>query len=224
MLERNQVFGLWRHDLTNLLNWILAKQKVVNYFFTKLFIFFLSLNFLCYWLGMILIFPSYVFGYPFYHYSKISLPVGFMGALFDSLSFYITLWIIRHALATKSSLSYMTHLFLDFIIAILATFWVLFVFVISGWLINQIEGKSYSQREDGGMYVVKKNDETQSEQFQKRGEIYRTRVEEAMRNPAQNWRNILFGVIMGLSAMLPTSVHVMMFFKHLLRIKKTPVG
>jgi hypothetical protein len=173
---------------------------------------------------MTFLFPSQTFGLSFFHYFKISLSVGVMGALFDSLSFYVTLWIIQHALITSSSLSYILHLSLDFIIAILATFWVLFVFVISGWIVNQLEGKSYSHREDGSIYVVQSDDVEQGKQLKKRSGLYRARVEEAMQNPLRNWRNILFGTIMGLSAMLPTSIHLLMFFRHLFGFRKPLVS
>lgn len=224
MESLTKTFQDWRNDLTELLRWIQHRQKELRFFFLKLYGFFFLLNFGCYWLGMVLIFPRHVFGPPFLHYFKISLPVGVMGALFDSLSFYVTLWIIQHALNTSSKLSYTLHLCLDFIIAILATFWVLFVFVISGWIVNQLEGKSYSHREDGSIYVVESKQVEQGEQFKKRSNLYRARVEEAMEKPLRNWRNILFGIIMGLSAMLPTSIHMLMFFRHLFGFKKPLVS
>lgn len=217
-------FHDWREDLSKLLTWVKLKNKTISHFFLKLYAFFFLLNFGCYWLGMVFIFPTHVFGSPFLHYFKISLPVGVMGALFDSLSFYVTLWIIQHALNSRSSASYIFHLFLDFIIAILATFWVLFVFVISGWIVNQLEGRSYEHRDDGSIYVVESSDIQQKEQFEKRSNLYRARVEEAMQKPLKNWRNILFGIIMGLSAMLPTSVHLLMFFRHLFGFKKPLVS
>ena len=73
------------------------------------------------------------------HYIKLQIPVGLLGALFDSLSFFVTIWIIRRALASTKSIEYMFHLSLDFIIAILATLWVLFVFFFR-WLADQSLG------------------------------------------------------------------------------------
>ena len=215
MNQANLIFDSWKEELSQLLQYIRIKQSSLNYFYPKLFLFFFLLNFGCYWLGMILIFPGHVFGYPFFHYAKISFPVGFMGALFDSLSFYITLLIITQAIKAKAISHYIFHLSLDFLIAIIATFWVLFVFVVSGWLINKMEGKSYKTNSDGSIYVVKEKSQDDI-QLKKRSEIYRARVEEAMQNPAKNWRNIFFGIIMGLSAMLPTCIHLSMFFKQLL--------
>ena len=38
-------------------------------------------------------------------------------------------------------------------------------------------------------------------------------VNNALKNPSQNIQNIYFGLIMGISAMLPTMVHFIMFLK-----------
>ncbi|MAF49052.1 MAG: hypothetical protein QF393_20905 [Rhodospirillales bacterium] len=84
----------------------------------------------------------------------------------------------------------MGYLSVDLIIAVVATFWVLFVFVVSGWIVN----------------LILANPET----FEARTVLYENRFLGALTDPfgARNARNIYFGVIMGVSALLPTLFHV----------------
>ena len=72
---------------------------------------------MCYWLAMITAFPDLAFGPSFKFYFKVQFPVGILGALFDSLSFFITLKIIRKALRSNK----------------------LAVFSFSGWIISLTE-------------------------------------------------------------------------------------
>ena len=73
------------------------------------------------------------------HYIKLQIPVGLLGALFDSLSFFNHLDYSGLLCQQNPHLEYVFHLSLDFIIAILATLWVLFVFSFGGWLISLLE-------------------------------------------------------------------------------------
>ena len=43
-------------------------------------------------------------------------------------------------------------------------------------------------------------------------------VNDAIRNPSKNIQNIYFGLIMGISAMIPTIVHFIMFLKSLFNV------
>jgi hypothetical protein len=142
-------------------------------------------------------FPELTRGSAGHHYFKVQFPVGFLGALFDSLSFFVTIFIIRRAIHTKKNLEYVTHLSLDLVIAILATFWVLFVFSFSGWIVHLWD--SIQQDLSG------------------RNEDYRRMLVDALERPADNKRNIYFGLIMGVSAMLPSCGHVFMFLRSFLR-------
>ncbi len=81
-------------------------------------------------------FPELTHGISGVYYFKVQFPVVILGALFDSLSFFVTLLIIRRALHASKNLEYITHLSLDLVIAILAIFWVLFVFSFSGWIVH----------------------------------------------------------------------------------------
>jgi hypothetical protein len=144
-------------------------------------------------------FPSLLHGNAVYHYFKLQFPVGLLGALFDSLSFFVTVFIIRRALRSQSSAEYVAHLSLDLVIAILATFWVLFVFSFSGWLVSLAEAKP--------------------ELLADRNRQYENMLSEAIINPAGNLRNIYFGLIMGVSASLPTCLHLYLFFQSWVRSK-----
>ena len=90
----------------------------------------------------------------------------------------------------------MFHLSLDFIIAILATLWVLFVFSFGGWLISLWEQVP--------------------EELGQRGSKYTQRAVQAIQDPTgrENLKNVYFGIIMGLSAALPSCLHLTLFLVH----------
>ena len=90
---------------------------------------------------------------------------------------------------------YISHLSIDMLIAIVATFWVLFVFSISGWLVSFIPIKSEIERHESLEY---------------RNKAYADRAVAAIKNPTgkEEMRNIYFGMIMGFSAIIPTCVHI----------------
>ena len=87
-------------------------------------------------------------------------------------------------------------------IAVLATFWVLFVFSFSGWLIHILDTSHYARP------------------LAARNAAYESMLVDAVRNPTDNIRNIYFGLIMGVSAMLPTCAHMGMFVKAFLQTAK----
>jgi len=116
----------------------------------------------------------------------------------------VTIFIIRRALKTRTALEYIAHLSFDLIIAILATFWVLFVFSFSGWLISLVESKP--------------------EILSKRNEHYEHLLIDAIMYPTDNIRNIYFGIIMGISASLPTCTHVVMFIYAIFKNKRKKQG
>ena len=187
------VVATWKDSLRHLLQYYEKKRGWLVAFYPKLFLFFVVVNMLCYWLAMFTAFPELMHGAAGAHYLKVSLPVGVLGALFDSLSFFVTVYIIRRALVSRSGGEYVAHLSVDLIIAVLATFWVVFVFSISGWLINIVEARH--------------------QVFADRQERYAGMLADAVARPTDNLRNIYFGVVMGISAGLPTFLHVSLFFR-----------
>ena len=162
-------------------------------FHPLLFIFFIILNVSCYWWAIYTAFPHYMLTHEASHYVKLQIPVGFLGALFDSLSFFVTIWIIKRALVSQKTYEYIFHLSLDLVIALFATMWVLFVFTVGGWIISLWENapEVLSLRERNIQTV-------QYRQF---------KIQQV-----ENIKNIYFGIIMGVSAALPTSLHIFMFF------------
>ena len=130
------VIKIWRDSLHKVLDIYERKRGSIAVFFPLLFLFFVILNIACYWWAIYTAFPFYMQTHEASHYVKLQIPVGILGALFDSLSFFITIWIIRRALASSKTSEYIFHLSLDFFIAILATLWVFVVFSFGGWLIS----------------------------------------------------------------------------------------
>ena len=201
----NQIISYWRKDLQRVLFFYESKRSHGDSFFLYLSIFFVFLNITCYCFAMVTAFLSLVFGKTFGYYFKVQFPVGILGALFDSLSFFVTIFIVRRALLTVSTKIYIAHLSIDLVIAVLATFWVILVFIISGWTVSFIETLGQSEE------LIKTYDHETN--INKRTNKYVTTVNDAIKNPAKNIQNIYFGLIMGISAMIPTMIHFMMFLK-----------
>ena len=201
----NQIISYWRKDLNRALLFYESKRSHGDSFFLYLFIFFVFLNITCYWFAMVTAFPSLVFGKTFGYYFKVQFPVGILGALFDSLSFFVTIFIVRRALLTVSTKIYIAHLSIDLVIAVLATFWVILVFIVSGWTVSFFE--TLGQPEE----LIQKYDHETN--INNRTSKYVATVNDALKSPSKNIQNIYFGLIMGISAMLPTMIHFIMFLK-----------
>ncbi len=199
---------IWRLDLNRLILYYKNKKSQVEHYFIYLFLFFVILNISCYWFAMITAFPNLVFGSTFGYYFKIQFPVGILGALFDSLSFFITIYIIQKALKTTNDKVYIAHLSIDVLIAILATFWVILVFIVSGWIVSFFETLHQP------IELIEQYDHETD--LLERTNQYANTVNDAVKNPTRNLQNIYFGIIMGLSAMIPTSIHFSMFCKAVL--------
>jgi len=203
----NEIITLWRDALHQVLDIYERRRGSVKIFFPILFGFFIFLNIACYWWAIYTAFPYYMMTHEADHYVKLQIPVGILGALFDSLSFFVTIWIIRRALASTKTSEYVFHLSLDLVIAVIATFWVLFVFTFGGWMISLWE--------------------TAPELLAERGTKYTNRAIQAIQDPTgrENAKNIYFGLIMGVSAALPTCMHLGLFFysviKKIIPKKKT---
>ena len=190
---------LWRDTLHQVLDLYERKRGSLKFFFPVLFGFFIVLNIACYWWAIYTAFPYYMMTHEATHYIKLQIPVGILGALFDSLSFFVTIWIIQRALASTKTSEYVFHLSLDLLIALIATFWLLFVFTFGGWMISLWE--------------------TAPEQLAERGTKYTNRAIQAIQDPTgrENAKNIYFGVIMGVSAALPTCLHLALFLSSVFR-------
>lgn len=192
MRERNTspVVALWRSRLAALLATLERKRVNTRFFYAKVFGFFVALNLSCYWVAMVTAFPEVTFGPERVHYFWVQFPVGILGAFFDSLSLFVTVYMVRGALRASSSTSYFAHLSVDLGIAALATLWVLFVFSMSGWLVGALGAAPESLLARNG--------------------AYQDRLLRALQDPMgrEEIRNIYFGVLMGLSAMLPTLTHL----------------
>ena len=194
--NKQPIVAIWRHSLAKLLRFYDAKRGKLRRFFPKLFLFFVALNIACYWMAILTAYPHEIRSEPM-HYFLLQFFVGFLGAVFDSASFFVTIWIARRALETTSTTSYVLHLSIDFIIAILATGWILLVFTVSGWVVSYLH--------------------FQPESLAARADVYEQRLVAALRNPIANWRNIYFGIIIGISAMLPTFTHITLSLNAVLR-------
>ncbi len=196
----NTTIAEWKNSLRVLLEYYEAKRGRLYIFYPMLFLLFVLINIACYWWAMYTAFPELTRGTAGEHYFRVQFPVGFLGALFDSLSFFVTIFIIRHAIHAERDVQYITHLSLDLLIAILATFWVVFVFSFSGWIVQFWEPVQHVHQD-----LVNRNEE------------YTEMLVDSLERPTDNKRNIYFGLIMGVSAILPTCCHISMFLMSLYR-------
>ena len=190
------IIGNWRNSLEILMWRYDAYRPKQKYFAARLFLFFIALNVLCYWLGILTAFPYLMIEKP-YEYLLLQIPVGILGASFDSVSFFITILIARNAINSKQTWKFVLHLSLDLIIAFLATMWVVLVFIFSGWALSFFLGSP--------------------EVLDERSGIYQDRLLQALINPLDNLKNIYFGAIMGISAGLPSFMHMYMFLHSVAR-------
>ena len=184
---------IWRRSLAKLLHFYDRKRGPLLSFFPKLFICFMLINITCFWIAILTAYPEEFSGPERVEYLLMQFPVGFLGAVFDSLSFFITVWIARRALKTTSLPSYIAHLSIDILIAIAATGWVLMVFSVSGWLVGTL-----LQSSDAAASIAQSSAK------------YESRAVQAVKDPLgrDNIKNIYFGVMMGFSAMIPTLTHL----------------
>jgi hypothetical protein len=204
-------FGLWKKDLGQILNKFQAWRHNTKFYFLKVFIFFAFINDIAYWFAIATAYPEIFSGKDYDHYVKVQAPVAFLGALFDSLSLYITVLVVRQALISQSNISYIIHLSIDLLIAIAATFWVLFVFSISGWIVSFMPTtQEYVFIKEDNVVINKNRVKAKPESLKARNKVYEERVTKAIANPTgkEELRNIYFGIVMGMSAVIPTCVHI----------------
>ena len=193
------VFLHWRNSLLHTLTWFENLRTSTRNLYLKAFAVFVVLNLSCYWWALLTTYPDRVFGAKAEEYILMGFPVALFGAVFDVLSLFVTLFIIKQALSSRSNSAYVCYLSIDLFIAIAASLWVLFVFMISGWVVS---------------YIL-----ASPETILSRVWLYEDRVESAIFNPfnPDNLRNIYFGVIMGASALLPTLLHLYLACRSFLR-------
>ena len=184
------LFFFWRSSLKRFLTWFENVQASSRYFYAKIFVGFVIVNLGCFWWALLTAYPGHLLSAKAQEHILIGFPVSFLGAIFDSLSLLVTLLMIRRALTSNSNLVYLGFLSIDILIAILATFWVLFAFVVSGWLVS---------------FVL-----AIPETMNSRTTLYQGRLADLFSDPfgADNLRNVYSGVIMGASALLPTLFHL----------------
>ena len=127
---------IWKKNLIDALSIFLKLSQEMNYFRLKIVLFFILINILFYWIAMFIAFPELILGSSWLEYLLLQFPVGLLGGFFDSLSLIVTIYMVKRAIASNSNLMYLAHLSIDLVIAFLATMWILFVFIVSGWLIG----------------------------------------------------------------------------------------
>jgi hypothetical protein len=189
-LEVNRFFPIWRASLQHFVVWFQALRGRTRWFPLKTFVFFVVVNLAFFWWALLTAYPHLLFGPKAQEYALMGFPVSFLGAIFDCISLAATLYIVGRALQAESDHRFLAYLSFDLVIAVLAGLWVLFAFVVSGWLVN----------------VILSLPETMAD----RGHLYQERIDSLMSHPFRrnNIRNLYFGVIMGASALFPTLFHL----------------
>ena len=209
-------FTRWKTLLSSALGRYESYRDQKRFLFLRLFVFFLVVNISCYWLGISTAFPHLV-ETKLFHMFKIQWPVALLGALFDSVSFFLTIWLIRKAIKATTFLSYLGVLSIDLIIASVATAWVLFVFLISSWMINTFFPTEIPAHEISPPAVLVETPAPAI--WQERKGMYERVVIAALKDPLENWHNIYFGLVMGLSTLIPTFFHLILAFLALIKTR-----
>ncbi len=206
MGSSSRIITLWRGSLLGILTRFERIRSTTEYFYPKAFAVFVVLNLSCFWWALLTTYPEYVFSYKAKEYILMGFPVALFGALFDCLSLLVTIFIIKCALSSEKSSSYVFYLSIDFLIAVLASFWVLFVFTISGWVVS---------------YMLA-NPET----IGSRVWLYGGRLEGVLLDPfnPDSLRQIYFGMVMGASALIPTLLHLYLACQSFLRSGAVMLG
>jgi hypothetical protein len=159
-------------------------------FTPKAFVVFFLINLACFYWALLTAYPERLHGMKAVEYTMTGIPVSLLGAVFDIVTLGIIIWAVNRALATRNNLVFLAYLSVDFIIAVVATLWVVFAFYVSGWLVAQ---------------VLPINDS-----FAQRTELYHDRVAGVFLHPlaAESLKNVYFGLILSGSSMLPSIAHV----------------
>ena len=256
--------GVWQQELFNILSFYQTYKTKHPFFFLRLLAFFFLVNAACYWLAVFSSFPG-LLSDPVRMF-KIQLTVALLGGLFDSLSFFITIWLIQQASKAYNGLEFAGILSVDLIIAVIATAWVLLVVLLATWLVGPPDEASIQkasaldlvQNEVPVEVMVEsvKNDELadvsntivventvevektemtevkakvtaveemgaqEGEAVELRTSFYQDILVSAIKNPLDNFRYLLFGLIMGASTLLPTLFHLLMALRSLLLLRK----
>jgi hypothetical protein len=193
------VFSEWRTSLQSLLDRFGALRDRTPLFYPKAFAVFAAISFCCYWVALLGIYPELLSSDESLEHTIMSVPVSLIGAIFDTASLLITLFVIRRALRTDSDFAFTAYLSLGLILPVCAAVWILFAFVLGGWIVNLILSLP--------------------ESFEARTILYHDRVLGLLHNPfdIHNQKNFYFGVVMSFSALLPVVLHVIMGLRSAIR-------
>ena len=200
-------FTIWRGSLQQLLGWFQDLRGRSSNFSLKIFIFFCAVNLVFFWWALLTSYPELLVGPKAEEYVLMGFPIAVLGAVFDCLSLLATLFIVERALGSDSNNMFLAYLGIDLAIALLAGLWVLFAFVVSGWLIS---------------FML-----SLPETMAYRSNLYQGRLSSFLNYPfsPDNLRNLYFGIIMGASALFPSIVHFFLACRSLCRsFKRRPAG
>jgi len=262
--------SVWQQELFNILNFYQSYRSEHRLFFLRLLAFFFLVNALCYWLAVVASFPELLDD--LIRMLKIQVIVALLGGLFDSLSFFITIGLIRRASRARSGIKFIGILLVDLIIAAVATAWVLLVVLVATWIVGPPDISALEVSIDENAVVIEelaKVDEEKistelspqeienlMEQIEQaepiaaaveeqemveaeeaqlseeeveniknievelRTSFYQDVLVSAVKNPLENFRYLLFGMIMGASTLLPTLFHIFMAWRSLFLLRR----
>ncbi len=251
--------GAWQVELRDILDMYRDYRRRRPLFFLYLFVFFFLVNAVFYWIALAASFPELIVSQTG-RMLLIQQAVAILGGLFDSLSFFLTVYLVGRAARTRYGLNFAGILSIDLVIAAVATAWVLLVVMLASWAIgppeetamrpaqqvvatevsvsNEPEPQQAVQEDTGGSAVSAtpvvdaarvdlspgpaqpsaREAATDSAQQESTTEaedginsnFYRSLLVRALQNPFANYRYFLFGILMGLSTLLPTMFHIYM--------------
>jgi hypothetical protein len=92
----------WRKSLETLVLLYEIYRLLQRYFWVQIGCFFIVLTLFCYWLANSTLFTLLLVSPKTYEYFLLQVLVGILGATFDTISLFITIWIARNTLNSKS--------------------------------------------------------------------------------------------------------------------------
>ena len=212
----------WRKSLQGFVDWYDRRNQKKPVFFLSLFLLFTLFNITCFWIATKLNTPELIADpVQFSHLKRVQFPVGILGAFFDCLSLIVTATLIRWALKKETVDQIVKILSLEAFVTVFASVpIVILVFSLSGWIAGNNEGIKFSSKSNTQQHATHNMDSKETSAISKnssglsgRFEVYQSAFLNIIQKPGEYAHHIYFGLIVALSTLLPSLIHLFLLTK-----------